>query len=381
MENNLPELTLTPFADENAPAAPSVPQQQDLQQAAQINEPVLTPEEQQLVDSFATQIDLSDTTVVLQYGAAAQKKISDFSDTALESVRTKDLGEVGDMLADLVTQLRGFDEEETQKGFFGKFKKNTNKISTLQAKYAVAETNVDRIINALESHQLQLLKDIAVLDRLYDMNLQYFKELSLYIFAGKKRLQKAREEELPVLLNKAKLSSLPEDSQAANDFAQKCDRFEKKLHDLELTRMVAIQMAPQIRLVQNNDSVMCEKIQSTVANTIPLWKSQMVIALGLANSQNALEAQRSVTDMTNELLRKNAEALKIGTIETAKEAERGVVEIETLQQTNSMLIETLDEVARIQTEGRAKRRAAEVELARLENEVKAKLQTYSNPNV
>ena len=377
MENKLPELTLTPFAD--TPAAPVVETKQyEVPAPAEVNEPVLTAEEQQLVDTFAEQIDLSDSTMVLQYGAAAQKKISDFSDTALESVRTKDLGEVGGMLTDLVTQLRGFDEEEP-KGLFGFFKKSANKVSTLQAKYAQAETNVDRISNVLEGHQLQLLKDIAVLDRLYDMNLQYFKELSLYILAGKKRLQQARDSELPVLLEKAKASGLPEDSQAANDFAQKCERFEKKLHDLELTRMVSIQMAPQVRLVQNNDSVMCEKIQSTIANTIPLWKSQMVIALGLVNSQKALEAQRSVTDMTNELLKKNAEALKLGTIATATEAERGVVEIETLQQTNTMLIETLDEVARIQNEGRAKRRAAEAELARLENEMKAKLQTYSAP--
>ena len=252
-------------------------------------------------------------------------------------------------------------------------------MSALQTRYATAEANVDRIVTVLEDHQIQLLKDIAVLDRLYEMNLQYFKEISLYILAGKKCLETARATTLPALLEKARLSGLPEDAQAANDFAQKCDRFEKKLHDLELTRMVAIQMAPQIRLVQNNNSVMCEKIQSTVANTIPLWKSQMVIALGLANSQNALEAQRSVTQMTNELLRKNAEALKLGTVATAQEAERGVVEIETLQQTNQMLIETLDEVARIQAEGRANRRAAEAELARLEGEVKLKLQTYSTP--
>ncbi|MBQ3086274.1 MAG: toxic anion resistance protein [Clostridia bacterium] len=376
--NNLPNLTLNPFSD-TPPAAPVVPpEQEDMQQAAQFAQTPLTPEEQQLVDSFSAQIDLTDTTVVLQYGAAAQRKIADFSDTALESVRTKDLGEVGEMLTQLIGELRGFDEEEP-KGLFGRIKKGAKKVSALQTRYATAEANVDRIVTVLEDHQIQLLKDIAVLDRLYEMNLQYFKEISLYILAGKKCLETARATTLPALLEKARLSGLPEDAQAANDFAQKCDRFEKKLHDLELTRMVAIQMAPQIRLVQNNNSVMCEKIQSTVANTIPLWKSQMVIALGLANSQNALEAQRSVTQMTNELLRKNAEALKLGTVATAQEAERGVVEIETLQQTNQMLIETLDEVARIQAEGRANRRAAEAELARLEGEVKLKLQTYSTP--
>ncbi len=378
MENNIPKLTLTPFEDE-APAAPAMKILPEETAQQIINEPVLTPQEQQLVNDFAAQIDLNNTAVVLQYGAAAQKKIADFSDSALDSVRTKDLGEVGDMLTSLIGELKGFDEEE-EKGFLGIFKKSAKKVSTLQTKYAKAETNVDRIVNALEGHQIRLLKDIAVLDKLYDMNLEYFKELSLYILAGKKRLQEARDNELPVLLEKAKLSSLAEDAQAANDFAQKCDRFEKKLHDLELTRMVSIQMAPQIRLVQNNDSVMSEKIQSTVANTIPLWKSQMVIALGLTNAQSALEAQRQVTDMTNELLKKNAAALKMGTIETAKEAERGVVEIETLQQTNAMLIETLDEVARIQAEGKEKRRLAEAELARLENEMKLKLQTYSRPN-
>lgn len=370
---NLPELTLTPFS-ETAPAAPEAKYEVEPLEATTVE--MLSPAEQKLVDDFAAQIDLNDTAVVLQYGAAAQKKIADFSDSALDSVRTKDLGEVGEMLTGLVTELRGIDEEEP-KGITGLFKRATRKAEALQVRYTKAEGNVDRIAGVLEDHQIRLLKDIAVLDKLYEMNLRYFKELSLYIFAGKKRLAQARATELQALLDKAKQTGLAEDSQAANDFAQKCERFEKKLYDLELTRVVSIQMAPQIRLVQNNDSIMSEKIQSTIANTIPLWKSQMVIALGLSNAQNALEAQRKVSDMTNELLRKNADALHLGTVETAREAERGVVEIETLQHTNEMLIATLDEVARIQAEGREKRRAAEAELARIEGEMKAKLQTYA----
>ena len=361
-----PVLTLdaeeTP-EEEKAPAAKPVT----------VEETPLTPEERKIVDDFADKIDVTNTTQVMQYGSAAQKKIANFSETALNNVRTKDLGEVGDAITGLVTELKGFDATEEEKGFLGFFKRSGNKIAAMKAKYDKVEVNVDRIMGVLDQHQVTLLKDIAMLDKMYDMNLSYFKELSMYILAGKKKLQQVRATVLPELVEKAKRTGLPEDAQAATDMSGMCESFEKKLHDLELTRMVSIQMGPQIRLVQNNDKIMAEKIQSTLVNTIPLWKSQMVLALGLAHSQQAMQAQRAVTDMTNELLRKNADTLKMGSIETAKEAERGVVDIETLKHTNEQLISTLDEVKRIQDEGREKRRAAEAEQGRIEGELKEKL--------
>lgn len=338
-----------------------------------LDERILSNEEQQMVRSFAEKIDLQNANQILQYGAAAQKKIAGFSEAALTSVRTKDLGEVGNVIADLVVELKGFDVDDEDKGFFGFFKKATNKVAAMKAKYDRAEVNVDKICNVLENHQIQLLKDIAMLDKMYDMNLGYLKELAMYIIAGKQKLEQVRATILPELSAKAKASGLPEDAQAANDLANLCDRFEKKIYDLELTRMVSIQMSPQIRLIQNNDTLMAEKIQSSLVNTIPLWKSQMVLALGLAHSKEAMEAQREVSNVTNELLRENAEKLKMGTIETAKEAERGVVDIETLKKTNQDLITTLDEVVRIQEEGRQKRRLAEQELGRIEGELKQKL--------
>ena len=339
-----------------------------------LDESSLSPEERKVVDDFAQKIDLSNSSLVMQYGAAAQKKIAGFSDTALDKVRTKDLGEIGDQISDLVVELKGFDiEEEERKGIFGWFKSTGNKITAMKAKYDTAEQNVNKIAGALEKHQVQLMKDVVMLDKLYEMNLNYHKELSMYIIAGKKKLQQERATTLVELENKAKASNLAEDAQAANDYAQMCDNFEKKLHDLELTRMVSVQMSPQIRLVQNNDKLMTDKIQSTLVNTIPLWKSQMVLALGLAHSEQAVKAQREVSNLTNDLLRKNAERLKTSTIETAKESERGIVDMETLRQTNQSLIQTLDEVVKIQDEGRQKRRAAEQELGRLENELKQKL--------
>ena len=339
-----------------------------------LDESSLSPEERKVVDDFAQKIDLSNSSLVMQYGAAAQKKIAGFSDTALDKVRTKDLGEIGDQISDLVVELKGFDiEEEERKGIFGWFKSTGNKITAMKAKYDTAEQNVNKIAGALEKHQVQLMKDVVMLDKLYEMNLNYHKELSMYIIAGKKKLQQERATTLVALENKAKASNLAEDAQAANDYAQMCDNFEKKLHDLELTRMVSVQMSPQIRLVQNNDKLMTDKIQSTLVNTIPLWKSQMVLALGLAHSEQAVKAQREVSNLTNDLLRKNAERLKMSTIETAKESERGIVDMETLRQTNQSLIQTLDEVVKIQDEGRQKRRAAEQELGRLENELKQKL--------
>ena len=339
-----------------------------------LDESSLSPEERKVVDDFAQKIDLSNSSLVMQYGAAAQKKIAGFSDTALDKVRTKDLGEIGDQISDLVVELKGFDiEEEERKGIFGWFKSTGNKITAMKAKYDTAEQNVNKIAGALEKHQVQLMKDVVMLDKLYEMNLNYHKELSMYIIAGKKKLQQERATTLVELESKAKASNLAEDAQAANDYAQMCDNFEKKLHDLELTRMVSVQMSPQIRLVQNNDKLMTDKIQSTLVNTIPLWKSQMVLALGLAHSEQAVKAQREVSNLTNDLLRKNAEKLKMSTIETAKESERGIVDMETLRQTNQSLIQTLDEVVKIQDEGRQKRRAAEQELGRLENELKQKL--------
>ncbi len=337
-----------------------------------LNDSILSDEERRQVDEFAKQIDLHNSTAILQYGVGTQKKMADFSGNALENVKTKDLGEVGEMLSDVVTQLKGFDEEE-EKGFLGLFKKPAHKLESMKAKYAKAETNVNKICEALESNQVQLLKDIALLDKMYDLNLTYFKELSMYILAGKKKLAETRETELPQLLEKAKASGLPEDAQAARDLEALCDRFEKKIHDLELTRMVSIQTAPQIRLVQSSDTMMVEKIQSTIVNTIPLWKSQMVLALGVTHAEQAARAQREVSDMTNELLRKNAEVLKTATIESAKESERGIIDMETLKNTNANLISTLDEVMKIQADGREKRRAAEQEMQTMENELKEKL--------
>mgnify|MGYP002672897616 FL=1 len=369
-----PSLTLDPFAQ----PMPE-PQQPELavqtQQAAPkpvFDESLLTEQERKMVNDFAAQIDLNNSSVILQYGAGAQKKLADFSESALENVRTKDLGEIGDMLSSVVTELKNFDEEE-EKGLFGFFKKNTNKLNSMKAKYAKAETNVNQIVNGLENHMVTLLKDVAMLDRMYEMNKAYFKEISMYILAGQKKLAQVREQDLAALIQKANQTNLPEDAQAANDLAALCDRFEKKLHDLELTRMISIQMAPQLRLVQNNDTLMTEKIQSTIVNTIPLWKSQMVLALGVTHSQQAAQAQREVTNLTNELLKKNAQTLKMATIETAKESERGIVDIETLKATNEALISTLDEVVKIQDEGRQKRREAEVELGKIEEELKQKL--------
>ncbi|MBE5892284.1 MAG: toxic anion resistance protein [Lachnospiraceae bacterium] len=365
-----PTLTFEPFPqEENKPEKTAVAVQEEKKEELKV---VLSPEEQKMVDNFAAQIDLTNTQMVLQYGAGSQKKIADFSETALMSVRTKDMGEVGEMLTDVVAQLREFEEEE-EKGFLGLFKKTGNKVANLKAKYDKAEVNVNKICDALEQHQIVLLKDVAMLDKMYELNLNYFKELSMYILAGKQKLEQAQNVELPAMLEKAKLSGLPEDTQAAKDFASMINRFEKKIHDLELTKTVSLQMAPQIRLIQSNDTAMSDKIQSTLVNTIPLWKSQMVIAIGLEHSTDAARAQREVSDMTNELLKKNAEALKLATLETAKESERGIVDIETLQATNQTLISTFDEVMKIQQEGREKRKNAEIELRRIENEMRDKL--------
>ncbi len=369
------ELTLEPFGAETVSG-----EKQELQPAAEppaapkpeAVQVKLSPEEQKMVDEFAGKIDLTNSNMILQYGAGAQKKIADFSDTALENIRTKDLGEVGQMLTELVGELKTIDDEE-DKGIFGIFKKNTNKLSAMKARYEKAESHVNQVCKMLENHQIQLLKDVAVMDRMYDLNLSYLKELSMYILAGKKKLDEVRRTELPAALEKADRSGLPEDTQAASDLSNLCDRFEKKLHDLDLTRMVSLQMAPQIRLVQNNDTMMSEKIQSTLVNTIPLWKTQMVIAVGLSHSTEAAKAQRQVSDTTNELLKKNAEMLKLATVETAKESERGIVDIETLKTTNQTLISTLDDVMKIQEEGRVKRQEAEQELGRIEGELRQKL--------
>ncbi|MBQ8599057.1 MAG: toxic anion resistance protein [Oscillospiraceae bacterium] len=364
------ELTPTPAAPV-VPAAPTTAAVQEKKEAAA--EIVLSPEEEKIVADFIPKINVKDSNLVLQYGAGSQQKIADFSQNILDNVRTKDLGEVGEVLANVVTELKNFDVEEQEKGFFSFFKKSANKITALQAKYDKAEGNVDKICEVLEGHQIQLMKDTAMLDQMYEMNAVYFKELCLYIIAGKRKLEEVRSGELAELQAKAQQSGLQEDAQAANDLANLCLRFEKKIHDLELTRMISIQMAPQIRLIQNNNTVMSDKIQSTIVNTIPLWKSQMVLALGVEHSRQAAEAQRQVTDMTNELLKRNSETLKMATIETAKESERGVVDMETLRQTNENLITTLDEVLRIQNEGRQKRREAEAELAQIEGQLKNKL--------
>ena len=372
-----PVLTLEPYEESSLalkPAAEEALATAPEENPDYLSESSLSPEERQMVSDFAEKIDVNNSTIVQQYGAACQKKIAAFSESALQSVRTKDLGEVGDAITDLVVELKGFSLEEEEKGgFFGLFKKATNQVEKMKARYDKAELNVEKIAGVLDGHQVQLMKDIAMLDKLYALNLTYFKELTMYILAGKKRLADVRSTTLEELKAKAQRSGLAEDAQAANDFAAMCDRFEKKLHDLELTRMVSIQMAPQIRMVQNNDALMAEKIQSTLVNTIPLWKNQMVLALGIAHSREAMEAQRAVTDMTNELLKKNADTLKMGTVEAAKESERGIVDLETLKYTNQQLISTLDEVVKIQEDGRAKRRAAEAELGRIEGELKQKL--------
>lgn len=361
-----PKLTLEPFKEEKATApAPEKPQEA-------WDDSVLSEEEKRQVEAFAGQIDLTDSSVILQYGAGTQKKMADFSESALENVKTKDLGEVGELLSGVVKELKDFDEEE-EKGFFGIFKKTSNKMQAMKAKYAKAETNINQICRVLENHQIQLLKDIALLDKMYELNLTYFKELSMYILAGKKKLQETRSVRLQELLLKAQRTNLAEDAQAAKDLDAMCSRFEKKIHDLELTRTISLQTAPQIRMVQSNDTLMAEKIQSTIVNTIPLWKSQMVLALGVEHSARAAEVQREVTDMTNELLRKNAKKLQMAAVESAKESERGIVEIETLKHTNETLIMTLDEVMKIQQEGRQKRAEAEQEIHRMEQELKAKL--------
>ncbi len=370
-----PTLTFEPVLDTKpqVPAETLETRPADTAEAAEEMQVTLSPEEQKMVDDFAAQIDIGNTQQILQYGAGCQKKIADFSETALSNVRTKDMGEVGEMLTQVVAELKSIEDEEETKGFFGVFKKKANQLSNMKAKYDKAEVNVNKISEALEAHQVTLLKDVAMLDKMYELNLNYFKELSMYILAGKKKLKEAMETELPALVEKAERSKLPEDTQAARDFSEMCNRFEKKIHDLELTRMVSLQMAPQIRLIQNNDTVMSDKIQSTLVNTIPLWKSQMVIAIGLSHSTDAAKAQREVSNMTNELLKKNAENLKTATIETARESERGIVDIETLQSTNQTLISTLDEVLKIQEEGREKRRNAEVELQKIESEMRNKL--------
>ena len=376
MENNFkdfdttPTLTLDPFQTAEEKQEPAVVEEKKEEVIAEEN--VLSEEERQMAEKFAEQIDLTNSNMILQYGAGTQKKMADFSESALENVRTKDLGEVGNLLSGVVKELKSFDEEE-EKGFLGIFKKSSNKITAMKTKYAKAETNVNQICKVLESHQVQLMKDVALLDKMYELNLTYYKELTMYIVAGKKKLNEVRNGELQDLLQKAQATGLAEDAQAAKDLDSMCNRFEKKLHDLELTRQISMQTAPQIRLVQGNDTLMVEKIQSTIVNTIPLWKSQMVLGLGVEHSAQAAAAQREVTNMTNELLKKNAEKLKMATIDTVKESERGIVDIETLKQTNESLISTLDEVMHIQQEGREKRKAAEQEMQKLEMDLKQKL--------
>lgn len=341
----------------------------------------LSPEEERMVEEFASKIDIGNSQAILSYGVGSQKKIADFSENALERVRTKDLGEIGDMLAGVVGEIRSLESEDEEKGLFGLFKKTGNKLANIKAKYDKVETNVNNIAKVLEDHQVTLMKDVLMLDKMYELNMNYYKELSMYILAGKKRLERANNIELPALIKKADESGLPEDTQKAKDFSQMINRFEKKIYDLELTKTVSLQMAPQIRLIQNNDSMMSDKIQSTIVNTIPLWKNQMVIAIGLKHSSDAAKAQKAVSDMTNELLKKNAEILKTATIETAKESERGIIDIETLKNTNKTLISTFDEVIKIQDEGRKKRKEAEAELKNIENEMRAKLLEISNRQV
>ena len=372
--NTTPSLTLEPDL-EPAPQLAVVEEAQP-----QAPKAVLTPEEQQMVTDFAAKIDIENTAQILQYGAGTQKKMADFSDAALANVRTQDLGEVGDLITDVVTELKGFDADEA-KGFLGFFKKQANKLETMKSKYAKAEVNVERIGDALQQHQVRLLKDSAVLDKMYEQNLAYFKELTMYILAGQQKLAEVRSGKLKELDAKAMVSGLAEDAQAARDLSDKCDRFEKKIHDLELTRAISIQTAPQIRMIQNNDNVMVEKIQTTLVNTIPLWKNQMVLALGIAHSTEAAAAQRQVTDITNALLKQNAEKLHMASVETAREAERGIVDIETLKATNAKLIQTFDDVMKIQADGRAKRLAAEAEMVKMEEDLKNKLLQISGaPN-
>ena len=362
-----PSLTLDPAADAK------VVEEAKKEAPVKVEDTPLTPEEQKMVDDFAEKIDITNSQMVLQYGAASQKKLSDFSDTALSKVKTKDMGETGQLITDLIGELQGFDAAEESKGFFGFFKRQQANIANLKTKYEKADVNVERIKAKLEDHQVTLMKDITMLDKMYQLNLVYFKELTMYILAGRKKLESVRANELKAAQEKARRSQLPEDAQAARDLADMCDRFEKKLYDLELTRNIPIQMGPQIRLIQSNDTMMAEKIQTTIINTIPLWKNQMVLALGMAHSQQAMQAERAVTDATNELLRKNAATLKQGTIDIAKESERGIVDLETLKQTNKELISTLDELNKIRADGKAKRAAAEVELGRIEGELRAKL--------
>jgi len=374
MDNKtMPKLTLTPDLEVPEAAVPAVVEEEKVIQPAGPDMSMLTEDEQQQVIAFAKTIDLTNSQLVMQYGGAAQKNIASFSESALGSVRTKDMGEVGDMISDLVVELKGFDAEEESKGFLGLFKKAGRSVEVMKAKYGKAEQNVEKIATKLEGHQIVLMKDIAVLDQMYDKNLEYYKELTMYILAGQQALTDARNTTLPALREKAAQTGLAEDAQKANDYDNLCLRFEKKLHDLELTRVISMQMAPQIRMLQNNDTIMSEKIQTSLVNTIPLWKSQMVLALGLSHSQQAIEAQRQVTDMTNSLLRKNAAMLKSATVETARESERAIVDIETLKVTNESLISTLDEVLQIQTDGAQKRREAEQELRRIEGELKQKL--------
>ena len=383
-DNNLPELTLTPDTataaeipsltlTPEAPATPAAPEVKKEVEPVVLDESMLTEQERAAVNEFSKKIDVRDTNQVLQYGAAAQKSVASFSESALANVRNKDMGEIGEDLSRLVVELKGFGAAEEKKGLAGLFKKTGNRIEAMKAQYSKVESNVDKIAQNLENHQITLLKDVAMFDQMYELNLKYYKELTMYILAGKKRLADVRSGELEELRKKAEASGLAEDAQAYNDLVSMCDRFEKKLHDLELTRMVSIQMGPQTRLLQNNDTLMIEKIQSSLVNTIPLWKSQMVLALGMEHSRQATAAQNAVTEMTNELLKKNADTLNMGSIATAKEAERSVVDIETLQHTNQQLISTLDEVARIQKEGAAKRKEAEAELGRIEGELKQKL--------
>lgn len=368
-----PSLTLDPAADEK------VVEEVKKAEPVKVEDTPLSPEEQKMVDDFAEKIDITNSQLVLQYGAASQKKLSGFSETALSRVKTKDMGETGDLITSLITELQGFDANAEQpKGIFGFFKKASNNIEQLKTRYESADKNVERIRAQLEDHQVTLMKDITMLDKMYQLNLVYFKELTMYILAGKKKLASVRANELKAAQEKAQRTQLPEDAQAARDLADLCDRFEKKLYDLELTRNVSIQMGPQIRLIQSNDTLMAEKIQTTIVNTIPLWKNQMVLALGIAHSQEAMKAERAVTDATNELLKRNAATLKQGTIDIAKESERGIVDIETLQQTNKQLIETLDELNKIRADGKAKRANAEQELGRIEGELRAKLLEINN---
>lgn len=368
-DSTIPSLTLEPDLNDGPELV--VAEETALQQA-KAAEPVLTAQEQKIVDDFAAKIDVENTTQILQYGAGTQKKMADFSDTALANVRTQDLGEVGDLITNVVGELKGFDAEE-EKGLFGFFRKQANKLDVMKTRYAKAEANVEKISDALQQHQVRLMKDSAVLDKMYEQNLAYFKELNMYIMAGKQKLEQVRAGKLRQLEETAQRTGLAEDAQAARDLSEKCLRFEKKIHDLELTRAISIQTAPQIRMIQNNDTVMVEKIQTTLVNTIPLWKNQMVLALGIAHSTEAAQAQRQVTDITNALLKQNAEKLHMASVETAKEAERGIVDIETLKKTNAELIQTLDDVMKIQADGRAKRQAAEIEMAKMENDLKTKL--------